>query len=50
MNRDAWQLKMKKVIHENIHHIGKNIVIVHEYQRKKNILEFQKQRLEPVKG
>ena len=46
MNRDAWQLKMKKVIHEKMHHIGKNFVAIHKSQRKKNISEFQTQRLE----
>lgn len=46
MNRDAWQLKMKKVIHEKMHHIGKNIVAVHKSQQIKNISEFQTQRLE----
>ena len=46
MNRDAWQLKMKKVIHEKMHHIGKNFVAIHKSQRKKNISEFHTQRLE----
>jgi|GEM_PF-1803980 len=46
MNRDAWQLKMKKVIHEKMHHIGKNIVAIHQSKRKKNISEIQTQRLE----
>ena len=35
MNRDAWQLKMKKIIHEKMHHIGENIVAIHKSQRKK---------------
>ena len=46
MNRDAWQVKMKKVIHKKMQHIGKNIVAVHKAQRKKNISEIQTQRLE----
>ena len=46
MNRDAWQLKMKKVVQEKMHHIGKNTLAIHKSQRKKSISEFQTQRLE----